>query len=123
MILLLTNTVYRLFIVCERRILDTGFFAAKMIFYGSNPPVINAAGDALGIDGAARNIGYKEVDTGQYDAEREVFGACAGAALYRREIFDEIGLFDEDFYIILEDVDLDFRDNWQVIGVYMCRRQ
>lgn len=96
---------------------DTGFFATKMIFYGSNPPVINAAGDALGIDGAARNIGYKEVDTGQYDVEREVFGACAGAALYRREIFDEIGLFDEDFYIILEDVDLDFRA--QLAG-YRC---
>jgi hypothetical protein len=94
-----------------------GFFATKMIFYCTNPPVINAAGDALGIDGAARNIGYNEVDTGQYDVEREVFGACAGAALYRRRIFDEIGLFDEDFYIILEDVDLDFRA--QLAG-YRC---
>ncbi len=96
---------------------DTGFFATKMIFYGTNPSVINAAGDALGIDGAARNIGYKEVDTGQYDVEREVFGACAGAALYRRKIFDEVGLFDEDFYIVLEDVDLDFRA--QLAG-YRC---
>lgn len=96
---------------------DTGFFATKMIFYNTNPPVINAAGDAFGIDGAARNIGYKEIDGGQYDKEREVFGACAGAALYRRKMFDEIGLFDEDFYIILEDVDLDFRA--QLAG-YRC---
>lgn len=94
-----------------------GFFATKMIFYNTNPPVINAAGDAFGIDGAARNIGYKEIDGGQYDKEREVFGACAGAALYRRKMFDEIGLFDEDFYIILEDVDLDFRA--QLAG-YRC---
>lgn len=96
---------------------NVGFFATKMIFHGINPPVINAAGDAFGIDGAARNIGYKEIDVRQYDKEREVFGACAGAALYKRKMFDEIGLFDEDFYIILEDVDLDFRA--QLAG-YRC---
>lgn len=88
---------------------NIGFFATKMIAYGTNPPVMNASGDALGIDGTARKIGYMEVDEGQHDNEKEVFGACAGAALYRRELFDQIGLFDEDFYIILEDVDLDFR--------------
>ncbi|MBI5181893.1 MAG: glycosyltransferase [Nitrospirae bacterium] len=94
-----------------------GFFATKMLFYNTVPPVINAAGDAVGIDGSAKNIGYKDVDNGQYDAEREVFGACAGAALYRRGLFDKIGLFDEDFYLILEDVDIDFRA--QLAG-YRC---
>ena len=71
--------------------------------------VINSAGDSFGIDGFARNVGIGEPDRGQHDKEREVFGACAGAALYRRSLFEGIGIFDEDFFLILEDVDLDFR--------------
>jgi GT2 family glycosyltransferase len=42
-----------------------------------------------------------------------VFGPCAGAALYRRELFAEIGLFDEDFFAYLEDVDLAWRARWR----------
>ncbi len=40
---------------------------------------------------------------------REVWGACAGAALYRRAMLDEIGLFDEDYFAFYEDVDLAWR--------------
>jgi hypothetical protein len=39
----------------------------------------------------------------------EVFGACAGAALYRRSLFETVGHFDEEFISYKEDVDLDFR--------------
>ncbi|VAV90788.1 hypothetical protein MNBD_ALPHA06-656 [hydrothermal vent metagenome] len=39
----------------------------------------------------------------------EVFGPCAAAALYRRDAFDEVGGFDEDFFCYHEDVDLAFR--------------
>ncbi len=39
----------------------------------------------------------------------EVFGACAGAAVYRAEIFKEVGLFDEKFFAYYEDSDLNFR--------------
>lgn len=41
--------------------------------------------------------------------DSEIFGACAAAALYRSEIFEKVGLFDEDFFIILEDVDISWR--------------
>ena len=34
---------------------------------------------------------------GQYDVAEEIFGPCAGAALYHRPMLDEIGPFDEDF--------------------------
>lgn len=40
---------------------------------------------------------------------REVFSACGGAAIYRREIFSEIGLFDEAHFAYLEDVDVGWR--------------
>jgi GT2 family glycosyltransferase len=39
----------------------------------------------------------------------EVFGPCAGAALYRRAMLDQVGLFDEEFFAYLEDVDLAWR--------------
>ena len=42
--------------------------------------------------------GTMEKDSPSYDLRKEVFGACAGAALYRRSLFDRIGLFDEDFF-------------------------
>jgi len=39
----------------------------------------------------------------------EIFGVCAGAALYRGDIFRDIGMLAEDFFIYYEDVDLGFR--------------
>jgi GT2 family glycosyltransferase len=88
------------------------FFATKMLFK-ENTKVLNAAGDSFGIDGWGRNIGIRESDYGQYDQVIEVFGACAGAALYRRSFFQDVGLFDEDFFLILEDIDVDFRARWR----------
>ena len=38
-----------------------------------------------------------------------IFAACAGAAIYRRSIFEEIGYFDESFFAYLEDMDIGFR--------------
>ena len=50
-----------------------------------------------------------ENDSSYYSISRDVFGACAGAALYRRSLFEQIGLFDEDFFAYLEDVDFNMR--------------
>lgn len=44
-----------------------------------------------------------------YERPREVFSACAGAAIYERRIFDEIGDFDEAHFAYLEDVDVCWR--------------
>lgn len=44
-----------------------------------------------------------------YERKREVFSACAGAAIYQRRIFDEIGYFDEAHFAYLEDVDVCWR--------------
>lgn len=44
-----------------------------------------------------------------YDKSCETFAACAGAAIYRREIFTEIGLFDENHFAYLEDIDIGYR--------------
>lgn len=41
--------------------------------------------------------------------KKEVFAACGGASLYRREVFEKIGLFDENHFAYLEDVDMGYR--------------
>ena len=83
-----------------------GMCAAKMLFPDGS---INSTGICISRSGAAWDRGMYEPDRGQYDHLEEVFGPCAGAALYRREMLDEVGLFDEDFFLYMEDVDLAFR--------------
>ncbi|MCI5211293.1 MAG: glycosyltransferase family 2 protein, partial [Candidatus Electrothrix sp. ATG2] len=56
-------------------------------------------------------LGTMEQDGPVYSQPGPIFGACAGAVLYRRSLFDHIGLFDEDFFAYLEDVDLNLRIN------------
>jgi GT2 family glycosyltransferase len=70
---------------------------------------INILGIRLNSNGEVQIIGAGEVDRGQYGARRYVFGVNAGASLYRRRMFEEIGLFDEVFFASFEDVDLSFR--------------
>ena len=41
--------------------------------------------------------------------DKEIFGACAAAAIYPKEVLKKIGLFDENFFVIFEDVDLSWR--------------
>lgn len=96
---------------------DVGMCASKMLFPDGR---INSAGMCLSRSGAAWDRGMFEPDLGQYDSQEEVFGPCAGAALYREEMLDEIGLFDEDFFLYMEDVDLAFRGRlagWRCIYV------
>lgn len=83
-----------------------GMCGAKMIFPDGR---INSTGICISRSGAAWDRGMGEPDHGQYDTAEEIFGPCAGAALYRRRMLDDIGLFDEDFFLFMEDADLAFR--------------
>ena len=47
----------------------------------------------------------------RYLKPSRIFSACGGASLYRKSILDEIGLFDENFFAYLEDVDISWRAN------------
>lgn len=83
-----------------------GICAPKMLYPDGR---INSTGICISRSGAAWDRGISHADCGQYDHPEEVFGACAGAALYRKAMLDEVGLFDEDFFMYMEDVDLSFR--------------
>jgi GT2 family glycosyltransferase len=79
--------------------------ACKMLSL-SDPAVVYDAGDILRRDGACEQRGRFMRDDGRWDRSGEVFGACAGAALYRRSIVQSLGGFDERYFAYLEDVDL-----------------
>ncbi len=95
---------------------EAGFFASKLVDFDDRR-VLDGAGDVLRRSGLPLRLGHGELDRGQYDEETFVFGACAGAAMYRRSMLDDVGLFDEDFFANCEDGDLSFRA--QLAG-YRC---
>ena len=84
------------------------FFALRMMSYHQRD-IFDGAGDAVLRGGVGYRVGTLERDVGQYGEDRDVFGACAGAALYSRRFFNLVGSFDEDFFAYLEDVDLNMR--------------
>lgn len=89
-----------------------GMVASKMLL-AERPGIIDSAGIALDRSGLAWGIAAGQPDLPVPPGTMvEVFGASGGAALYRRAMLDEIGLFDEDFFAYLEDVDLAWRAQW-----------
>lgn len=68
----------------------------------------DGAGDLYCCLGWAYAIG-KDKNVGKYERESDVFSACAGACIYRRAIFEQLGYFDEFHFMYLEDVDIGYR--------------
>ena len=87
---------------------ECGMGTTKMMFL-DNRDVFYNTGDLFHSWSSGGGRGQGEKDTGQYEKEDYVFGACAGAGIYRREFFNQVGLFDEDFFIFAEDVDINMR--------------
>jgi GT2 family glycosyltransferase len=87
---------------------EAGAVACKMVGM-DDPGLIDDAGDALRRDGVCEQRGRGRRDDGRFDAPGEVWGACAGAALYRRAAVAGAGGFDESYGMYLEDVDLALR--------------
>jgi GT2 family glycosyltransferase len=86
----------------------SGMWASKILSY-DQPDIIDNVGLLLYRDGLARGQGRLERDHGQYDVGREALFPSGCAALYRRRMLDEVGLFDEDFFAYADDVDLGLR--------------
>jgi GT2 family glycosyltransferase len=68
-----------------------------------------SAGQALSRDGRAFEIGAGEAQSEASRRRREVFGVCGAACLLRRELFDQLGGYDESYFAFYEDVDLNLR--------------
>ena len=93
-----------------------GMAAPKML-RADDPCLLDSTG--LLIDRRRRpyDRGQGERDRGQYDTQTDVFGACGAAALYRRDMLEDIAthsnagkeFFDAGFFAYCEDADLAWR--------------
>ena len=73
-----------------------------------HPDLIDSAGDLYTLMGwgVCRGTGRP---VSNYTNPDKIFTACAGAAIYRRSVFSKIGLFDENHFAYLEDIDVGYR--------------
>ncbi len=90
--------------------------SARMIKM-SEPDRLDDAGDYYCALGWAYALG-KDRPCAKYLKPRKVFAACGGASMYRRQVFERIGMFDEAHFAYLEDIDVGYRaqiygyENW-----------
>ena len=86
---------------------DVAGLASRMLSL-RDPTRLDDAGDFLTWSGMGVKRGHGEPGS-EFSLPDEVFSACAGAALYRRSVLEELGGFDERFFAYLEDLDLGLR--------------
>ncbi len=104
----LKDTIEELEAAMERH--PNAFSVAAKMLQMKNPELIDSAGDFYCALGWAFARG-KDRKTGEFSKETPVFSSCAGAALYRKAVFEEIGDFDEKHFAYLEDIDVGYRAN------------
>jgi GT2 family glycosyltransferase len=86
----------------------TGAVQPKLLLAG-DPPRVQSVGVRLRGDWAGIDIGYGEADTGQYDRVGEIAIFSGGAVLLSRAFLDDVGGFDERYFLYYEDIDLALR--------------
>jgi GT2 family glycosyltransferase len=91
---------------------------ASKIYVWDRPGVLDGAGLLVSGDGIGRGRGRLEPDREEFAREEDALLPSGCAALYRRAMLDEIGLFDEEFFAYCEDTDLGLRGR---IAGWRCR--
>ena len=87
---------------------DDTFSVASKMLQMNDPDRIDSAGDLYCALGWAFSLG-KDKKSDKYNKESVIFSACGGASIYRKELFEVIGYFDELHFSYLEDVDVGYR--------------
>lgn len=80
---------------------------AKMLQY-DNKELIDDVGDEYNLLAWTKKTGENH-NSSEYVDVKEIFSSCAGAALYKKSLLEEIGMFDDNFFAYMEDVDLALR--------------
>jgi GT2 family glycosyltransferase len=87
---------------------DVGTIALQMRF-AERPEIVNSAGIGIDVLGVAYDRFLGAPADGPASEPAEVFGACAGAALFRRAMLEDIGGFDSGIFLYLDDADVAWR--------------
>ena len=88
---------------------DAGLCASQVRLAGEDR--LDSAGMLIALDGSSKQRGQGEPPAG-YAHPEEVLFPSASAALYRRAMLEDIGYFDDDFFLYCEDTDLGLRARW-----------
>jgi GT2 family glycosyltransferase len=86
-----------------------GMCASEVRLAGTG--ALDSAGLLIAIDGSSKQRGHGE-QPGAFAKERDALCPSGSAALYRRKMLDEVGVFDESFFLYCEDTDLGLRGRW-----------
>lgn len=87
---------------------DRHTMVTPLILSKDNPDVVYAAGDRQLRNGRPESIGHGAL-LRSFVPPTAIFGVTAGAGLYPKRLFEEIGTFDERFVAYFEDSDLNLR--------------
>ena len=93
------------------------FSGGAMMLQFHDREKIDDAGNFYNALGWAFALG-KGKPAADYNKERKIFSACGGAAIYRKDLLEELGYFDEEHFAYLEDMDIGYRaqiagyENW-----------
>ena len=90
-----------------------GMAASRVLLEGRG--AIDSAAMLLCADGSSKQRG-RGAPPGAFPLEEDALFPSGSAALYRRELFDTLGGFDEDFFLYCEDSDLGLRAQWAGFG-------
>jgi GT2 family glycosyltransferase len=88
---------------------DVGMCASQVRLYGED--ILDSAGMLVCADGSSKQRGHTRPPQ-FFPVAEEVLFPSGSAALYRRTMLEQIGLFDEDFFLYCEDTDLGLRARW-----------
>lgn len=91
---------------------EVGMVAAKLLQF-HHPSLIDSAGDWIDTVGHANNIGFGEKDGSTFNKAGPVFLVTGGGSLIKKEVFDQVGMLDEDYFAYMEDVDFSLRAQLQ----------
>ena len=87
---------------------DVGFVQAKILnFYDRDK--IDSLGDEIDIVGHLYSTGFGKMDGEGFKIGKYIFAGSGGGTLFKNEVFEKVGLFDEDYFFYYEDIDLSFR--------------
>ena len=88
---------------------DAGMCASQVRLFGE--PRLDSAGMLVARDGSSKQRGHGRLPE-DFPVPEEVLLASGSSALYRRSMLEDIGGFDDDFFLYCEDTDLGLRARW-----------
>lgn len=106
----------------EKRIKSSSklFAVSSLMLSYKDREAIDSFGDYYTILGWSFQ-GHLAENVKNLSVDEKPFSACAGASIYSNSILDEIGLFDENFFAYLEDIDISYRARLYNYKISTCK--